>query len=177
MLGDIYHYIFLKENDMSMIGNFKQISSSQLEELKNASSTVKDVIYPDTDEPLKNYLYIDKTWHCIHFLLTGKVWDKGGILGNVIMGGEEIGDDLGYGPARYLSPIEVKETSDALELVKESDLKSKFNPDEIMKKEIYPFYSRCDNEDLDYVLPCFQDLKRFYKNCAENGNAMLIYIN
>lgn len=160
-----------------MIGNFKQISPSQLEELMNGSSVVKDMIYRDTDESLNNHLVIDKTWHGIHFLLTGKVWRKGGILGNAIMGGVEIGDDLGYGPARYLRPHEVKETSDALELVKECDLKSKFNPDEIMKKKVYPFSSRCDEVDLEYILPYFRELKSFYKNCAKNGNVMLIYIN
>lgn len=160
-----------------MIGNFKQISSSQLEELKNGSSNMEDLIYPDTDEPLKEHLDVEKAWHGIHFLLTGEVLDKKGILGNVIMGGNEIGEDFGYGPARYLNPLEVKETSDALALIQESDLKTKFNPSEFTQKEIYPFSAECSIEDLEYILSHFRKLKEFYKNCAENGKAMLIYLN
>lgn len=162
---------------MSMIGNFRQISSSQLEELKSRATTIEEIIYPSNEEHLEYYLDIGKAWHLIHFLLTGEVWNKVGILGNVIMGGEEIGDDVGYGPARYLNPLEVKEISDALKLVKEDELKAKFNPDEILKKEIYPFLSKCDAEDLKYTLSYFRQLKDFYQRCADNGNIMLIYIN
>jgi len=162
---------------MSMIANFKQISSSQLEELKKDPSLIEEIIYPDSESDIIDNLDIDKAWQGIHFILTGKVWEVEGLLGKVIMGGKETGDDVGYGPARYLTSIEVKDISNVLTHFSEDEFKSRFNPDKIVKNKIYPFTSSCEAENLEYLLSYFKTLKKFYEDCANKGNAMLIYIN
>ena len=46
---------------------------------------------------------LDKAWHGIHYLLTGSVESNKTLASKVIMGGEDIGPDRGYGPARCLA--------------------------------------------------------------------------
>src|SRR5262245_28760066 len=54
-------------------------------------------------------LDIEKTWHAIHFLVVGDAWEvraqEPATL--CILGGEELGDDGGYGPARLHGPAAV----------------------------------------------------------------------
>lgn len=159
---------------MSMIGNLKQISSSQLETIKKDPSIVESIIYQEQEETAEE-LCIDKTWQGIHFLLTGKAEGGASPLADTIMGGEEIGNDLGYGPARYLTPSEVKEVSGALSKISKEDFGKRFDPKALLKADIYP--SAWDEVDRDYLLDCFEKVVEYYKGAAGKGNAMLIYIN
>jgi hypothetical protein len=74
-------------------------------------------------EPLR----IDKSWHGIHFLLTGSAWGGKPPLSNAVLGGKEFGQDLGYGPARYLTPDQVKEVAAALDEITEATLRAQFS--------------------------------------------------
>src|SRR6266481_8348981 len=50
---------------------------------------------------------IDKAWHGVHYLLCGKVEPGSDLASQAVMGGTEVGEDLGYGPARYFEADEV----------------------------------------------------------------------
>jgi len=50
---------------------------------------------------------LDKAWHGVHYLLCGKLEPGTDLASQAVMGGTEIGDDLGYGPARYFEANEV----------------------------------------------------------------------
>ncbi|MDF1497123.1 MAG: YfbM family protein [Patescibacteria group bacterium] len=161
-----------------MIANFKFILPSKLEELKQKPQLIENFLYPDDDSIFNDHIDIDKAWEGIHFLLTGSNWEGGEPpLAYVVMGGVAIGDDIGYGPARYIEAQKVKEIYDAFKDITEEDLKNRFDPEKIKKAEIYPFASSCSNEDFDYLLGHFRSLKDFYKKTVEQGNAMLQYLN
>jgi len=49
-------------------------------------------------------LDIQKAWHGLHYLLCVQPWDGDLPLRNAVLGGSEIGPDLGYGPPVRLSP-------------------------------------------------------------------------
>src|SRR5262249_38852831 len=57
---------------------------------------------------------IDKAWHGLHYLLCGAPEPAPGPLGQAVFGGTEIGEDQGYGPARYFTPAQVAEIATAL---------------------------------------------------------------
>ncbi len=158
---------------MSMIGHFKQISPQLLDEIIKDPSSLESIIYTDEEDP--NELNIDKAWHGIHYLLTGSAWEGEPPLVNVIMGGTEIGDDLGYGAARYLTVNQVKEATEALLKISEEELKTRFNPEEMNKLEIYPPINWIE-EEFDYLLGYYEELVAYYKDADEKRNAMLIYI-
>ncbi len=105
-------------------------------------------------------LRLDKYWHDLHYLLTGKDGDAAPPLGNAVRGGTPIGDDLGYGPARFLTPEQVREVAAALQEVSKDEL------------TIRPGFE----EFLEDTLYYFDKLVEYYKEAAERGNAMLLYI-
>ena len=57
--------------------------------------------------PLEPALDLQKSWHMLHYLLTGHA-DMAPASGDVILGGEPLGDDLGYGPARLIDTAATK---------------------------------------------------------------------
>jgi hypothetical protein len=48
---------------------------------------------------LEQALDLEKSWHILHYLMTGHI-DDSDAPGNALVTGEPIGDDVGYGPAR-----------------------------------------------------------------------------
>src|SRR4051812_34848725 len=112
-----------------MIGNLLRIAPAKLHELLEAPDSVETVIYPEEeDEQNERHLDLDKSWHIIHFLLAGDAWAGKQPHANAICGGAELGDtDVGYGPARYLTPAQVKEVAGALSGISANELWSRFD--------------------------------------------------
>jgi hypothetical protein len=58
------------------------------------------LLYGDLDdedaEMPESDLDLDKSWHGIHYLLTGTAWEIDEGAGTAILGGEEIGEDTGH---------------------------------------------------------------------------------
>src|SRR5262245_49739364 len=103
---------------MSMIGNYRRLSLSELSQLLTTPESISDFLYSETQESASTdrELDIDKVWHAIHFLLCGSTWEGSYPLACVVMGGETIGTvDVGYGPTRYLMPQQVNDVANALE--------------------------------------------------------------
>ena len=160
---------------MSMIGNFLQRTSAELDALIANPADVESFIYPDEDEN-ENCIDIDKAWHGIHFMLTGTQYDGDPPLSNVIFSGATIGDDVGYGPARYLTPTEVAEVAEALRSIPPDDLAKRYDAAALTANDIYPQIWGGD-EDLEYILSWYGTLRDYYADAASKGNAMLQYLN
>jgi hypothetical protein len=93
---------------MSMIGSYRRVDESALQRLLDKPEELSDFLFSDDDSDSR--LDIDKTWHVIHFLLNGDPWNGMQPLANVVLGGTQIStEDLGYGPARYLTISEVRD--------------------------------------------------------------------
>ena len=121
-------------------------------------------------EPLR----IDKSWHGIHFLLTGSAWGGKRPLSNAVMGGQEFGPDLGYGPARYLTPDQVKEVAAALDEITSATLRDRFNPKAMTKAEIYTWHEDEGEEGLEYFLEYYAQVRAYFQQAARKGNGMLL---
>jgi hypothetical protein len=156
---------------MGMIGNLKQISVEQLNKLLNNPDLVEETIFNEEEE---DSLDLDKSWHGIHYLLNGEVWDGVEPLRFVIMGKEEIGEDFGYGPARYLTAEDVNAVAGVLKTIKTDDLRAKFDKTRFVEADIYPSIE-WNEEDLEYLLQYYKELASYYITAANNGNAMLTY--
>jgi hypothetical protein len=162
---------------MSMIGNFLAIPPDRLAALIAEPSLVHSLIYQETGRDPED-LDIDKSWHAIHYTLNGSAWEGDGPLALAVMGGEEIGEDVGYGPARYLDPAQVKAVAAAISLITPQDFSTKFNPAALDAEEIYPEgWDGTGPEALEYVLDYYSQLSSFYQAAAERGYAVISYIN
>src|SRR5690349_11242492 len=111
---------------MSVVCTLMQIGTDTLADLIEDKRAVQDYIYS------KNYevkaLYIDKSWHAIHFILNGKAWDGKEPLVHVILGGTSIGEDFGNGPARFLTSKEVQNITKELIKLQGTKLTERYNP-------------------------------------------------
>lgn len=164
---------------MSMIGNLVAVSPQQLQSLIADPELIEAFLYPGEDdaEP-DNHLDLDKSWHAIHFTLNGKEWEGEAPFFLAILGGQEIGDDVGYGPVRYLTPAQVTELSEALLAVTTEKFGEKFDHVALAEAQIYPnIWQEEGAESLEYVQPYYADLRSFYQAAAERKDAVLIYLN
>jgi hypothetical protein len=160
---------------MSMIGNYLMIDESIIQDVQTGRRLIEELLY-ESEIQDDDFLDIDKSWHAIHFLLCNDTWGGEKPLFNVVLGGTEINqEDVGYGPARFLSVLEVKDTYKAIESISEDDMKEKFDWKELNNSEIYPTFR--SNEEFGYVWGHFEELKEFFKKASDTGKAMLLYIN
>ena len=162
---------------MSMIGNLIALRPETLKSLVDDPDAIEVFLYPDDgDSEPENHLDLDKSWHAIHFTLNGKAWEGEGPLSHVILGGTEIGEDVGYGPARYLTPEQVQEAASALKGVSPEEFGARFNHSALTAAEIYPEMWQ-DGDGLEYVKGHYSELRDFYLAAAGRGDSVLIYLN
>jgi hypothetical protein len=120
-------------------------------------------------------LSIDKAWHGLHFLLIGDAESTDGELGPVVLGGTEIGEDEGYGPARYFEPGEVAALAAALDRDGvEDEIAARYDPARMTELSIYPFGWEDDEEDeREWLLDAFREVRAFYRDAAADGSAVV----
>ena len=170
---------------MSMILELRQIEASAIDSLLSDPDQIEelldldDAIY-DSGVPQENIapeIDLDKSWHAIHFLLTGSAWGGEPPFSYLLVGGEEVGDvDVGYGPARVLRPQEVSEFDMALASVSPEDLRNRFDPQAIAREEIYAIDPQRREEELEYIFYYYDILRTFVHDASLAGKGLLIYM-
>jgi hypothetical protein len=165
---------------MSMIGEFAAVTAEQFEQMLEDPDSVADILCSDEDSSqLAARMNIDKAWQGIHYLLTGNP-DFGGQppFALVVLAGTEIGDDVGYGPARYLTPREVVEIAGLLASLPRAELASRYSAQALTKAGIYPnIWDREEEDGLGYLLHHYDALVEFYRNAAKQGHAVFKWIS
>ena len=120
-------------------------------------------------------LDLHKSWHCLHFMFTGKVEGSDGTaLGDAVLGGQEIGGDeadMGYGPPRALSPAQVGRVAAALADFPIDKKTQEFDAAAADQAGIYVAQHEA-RELAEY----FGQLRSFYEDAARKGNAVLLWI-
>ncbi|MDQ0228678.1 YfbM family protein [Metabacillus niabensis] len=164
---------------MGMVACYIRISTDFLSYIKSHLEEIEDVVF-ENEELEDREFDIDKAWHGIYYLLTGtadleQTFES--TLGIAIFGGTEIGDDLGYGPLRYLEVEEVKEIATALESVSVRDFTSRYKVKDMNKLDIYPFEGEWTEEDKEYLVENFESLVEFFRITATKDEAMLLFVS
>jgi hypothetical protein len=158
----------------SMNWNAVAADPTQIQQLTSNVDALTKVLFETKGE---QSVSLDKAWHGIHFLLTGSAWKMNGGASLAILGGKPVGEDLGYGPARVLTPAQVKAIAAALEKETPESLSSRYDLQAMEKEQIYPsIWQREGKEGLRYLLDSYKSLLAFYKRAADNGQAIIIAI-
>lgn len=163
---------------MGMVGYFTAIDSHTLEDLRADPDQMAELLFPnDGDSEPDNTIDVDKSWHGIHFILSEIA--KGGttVLESTVLGGEPLGEDFGYGPARVLTPAEVQAIAAALSGITDGAFAAKFDPVAMEAEEIYPqIWERDGSEALGYLQEFFPSVVAFYAEAAKQGNAVVLWL-
>jgi hypothetical protein len=118
---------------------------------------------------------IEKAWHGVHYLLCGSAQPGSDLASQVVMGGTEIGENLGYGPARYFAPDKVADI--ARELTRpnlEAEMIARWDPDQMMTLGIYPV--QFEPDDDEWLMDAFRKLRKFYVDASAANLAVVTCI-
>lgn len=119
-------------------------------------------------------LELEKSWHCLHFMFSGKVWEAGNApIEKAILGGTEIPDAegvMGYGPARYLERGDVQKIAAALGRYPIKRKAFSFDTSAAKAAKIY-----CANHRPEELVHYFNLLKEYYREAVSVRHAMLLW--
>ncbi|MGF1500176.1 MAG: YfbM family protein [Paracoccaceae bacterium] len=119
---------------------------------------------------------LDKSWHAIHWLLTGTA-DEASMPAGALLGGREVGEDQGYGPARIVSAAETAAYAKQLAVADRATLEARWDFEGLRRAEIYPeMWARRDPEHIAYVLDYADDLRGFVAARAAAGEGMVLLL-
>lgn len=132
----------------------------------------------EPDENEVKELSLDKAWHGIHYLLTGSDWEGEAPFDFLLQGGEllfEENEDTDASPRLFHSE-EVQEIDRALATLDEETLRRRFDPESMQRLQIYPDVWDRGEEELDWCLIFFRQLKPFIADTARRQCGMLIFM-
>jgi hypothetical protein len=115
---------------------------------------------------------VDKAWNGIGYLLNA----AGSGPVDVVTGGEPVStEDLGYGPARFLTPAQVGEGARYLAAMRWELLARHFDPAQLNADDIYPA-TWDDAHALDYLRSNYEGLVQFFSAAAAAGDAVILWL-
>jgi hypothetical protein len=118
---------------------------------------------------------LDKAWHGVHYLLCGKAEPGTDLVSQAVMGGTEIGEDLGYGPARYFEADKVADIARELSRPNlEAEMMARWDPDQMVQLGIYP--AGFEPDDDQWLMKAFRDLRQFYVDASAANLAVVTCI-
>ena len=125
---------------------------------------------------------IDKAWQGIHYLLTGSADESAPPpLNFLLAGGTDVGEeDVGYGPARVYSAAETREIAAALAAVSDDELRRRFDPDAMMRAEVYPeIWDRdpASDDPLGYLMEYVGVLRNMLATATSNGHGLMVVLS
>lgn len=160
---------------MGMCGMLKVLTDEEYSLLSASPNEIEAVLFPeDVDDPFQGQFDLDKCWHELHFLLIGTLEPNGEVLGDAVLGGVEIGPDLGYGQARLISREQVKTIHMALSDIEFDALISNYDKHSALISAVYAEDGL--RGDAIYLRNRFKVLCEAYRSAASNNAGMLAYL-
>jgi hypothetical protein len=119
-------------------------------------------------------LDLHKYWAILQYLLAGNLgWPAAAPLTDPILGGVEIGDDMNYGPGRFLTAEQVREIANRLGNLSWETISFAFDPEAMRSVGVY--MAEVDGV-LEGARAVFHALVNFYSDAASQGNAILLVV-
>ena len=163
---------------MGMCARFVSVSPADIQGLREQPDELVAFLYQDDDAAgAPESIDVDKAWHGLHYLFNGNAHGGSGPLADAILGGEEIGEEMDYGPARLLVPATVAAIAQALNTLDPEELKRRYDPQDMEAKQIYPdiWVSEGDHA-FDYLLGYAGTMKAYFSRAAARGDAVITWI-
>ena len=125
---------------------------------------------------------LDKTWHGVHWLLTGSAWEGEPPLDFILKGGTDLDYDGPWNsPPRTFSPAETRAIAEALARVSDDELRARYKPDEMLEAEIYPeIWDRQPDGAEDpqgYVMSALADVRAAVNLAVARGWGLIVSVD
>jgi Domain of unknown function (DUF1877) len=167
---------------MGMLGEYARVTAEELDRALRDPAWGLELVkglsasaYPERWSTDGRMLDIDKAWNGIWYLITA----EDGAPVDPVAGGARVNDhDLGYGPARCLTPGEVAAAASYLRATAWEQLAGHFDPVRMSRAGIYPsiIWERDGDDALDYLRDYYQRLVDFFAAASDSGDAIILWI-
>lgn len=168
---------------MSMMGDFISVSPAELESYLQDSSRLETLLDAILEDRTAEAFTIGKSFDGLSYLLTGKsseqISEAKPPLSLAIFGGQKIDpdQDLGYGPAGFLTPDQVKEVNAALAPITRANLEKNYDAGKMEELGIYPGGWEDKGTSLEWLGKELINLQSFYADAAAKGMAVVMLIS
>jgi hypothetical protein len=160
-----------------MIGNLRPASDAEIERLLAKPDDITRFLYGGGSDG-RERVDLGKTWHAIHFALTGSRLGGDEPLNFLVDEGTPVGDvDVGYGPARVLTSRQVRQLAGALAAVDPDELGRRLDVRALEAASIYPGGWRRNGQDVSAITDSYRDMRALVLRLSEAGLGLLLYIN
>jgi hypothetical protein len=120
---------------------------------------------------------MEKTWHGVHYLLTGTAWEGRPPLNFLLAGGREVDIEVGQAPVLTYTHAETRAIATALSEVSDAELRARYDPAEMMRLEIYPeVWDRGSEEDRDNLINSVASLRELLGIVVGHGYGLMVTI-
>lgn len=181
---------------MSMICSVLGVSPSQIAALK-ANPALASYLAIHIDEgqfeggsapvptalgPVEKALDLHKSWHLLHYLFVADIGPTEAVE-SALMSGEELGEDLGYGPPRLHDSAATAGFAAFLRQLTPKSLEGRLNLKEMQRVGVYaiPMGPRVGERDLqdlrEEVAAYFEALRTYVAAMAEKSNGLLVWLS
>ncbi len=156
-----------------MIGEYLRLAPTDLERAVSDPDAFRESVedlYGSEDPRLFD---VDKAWNALALVL-----ERAGVSDAVVYGDDEIpgADDWGYGPPRSLRPERVRELAGRLADVDPARVVAAVSPAELVAEETYPTGGWDDPETALWLVENLTGLARFFREAADAGMGMVVWI-
>ena len=115
---------------------------------------------------------IEKAWHGVHYLLCGRAEPGADLISQAVMGGTDVGEDLGYGPARYFDAAKVAAIANELTRPNlETEMMARWDPDQMTNLGIYP--AVFEPGDDQWLMDAFRKVRQFFVDASAANLAVV----
>ncbi len=123
-------------------------------------------------------LCLEKSWDVLHYLLTGSDEYADDLLDFLTSGGQEVGQDTGYGRPRLFNRDHVESLHLALAGITDDQFWGRFDAEEFEAMEIYPgnFSDEPEDELREGYVTDFHNLRDYIAHVAKSGGQLIVAI-
>jgi hypothetical protein len=159
---------------MSMILHVIAVTPDQIATLGADPETLDEVMGADPARQVS----LEKAWHGLHYLLTGNASGGTGPEAFLLAGGEPIGEDLGYGPARLMGPDAVQALARTLSAISDEQLWRRFDADRMTEEGIYPLiWDEGETELREEYLGYYHALQEVVATASMANNGLVLVLS
>ena len=126
-------------------------------------------------------LQLRKSWHVLHYAITGNAWPSGS-AGDALLTGDDLGDDMGYGPPRLHGPIATRAFADFISPLEFHELQTRIRYREMLDLGIYSMpmgggsEEQFETELRTEVASYFPALREYVTLMSSKGNGLLVWL-
>jgi hypothetical protein len=154
---------------MSMNCEVYRVPAATIERLVGESSGLIEIL-SDLDGP-EDALSLEKSWHGLHFVLTGSAAESDPPLNFLVAGGQP----LGGGEERLISATDVQLIAAELTKISEQEFAARFDLATLDAADVYPrIWDEPLDDLLDEYFDYFQELKSLVQRAADSNSGLLV---